>query len=48
MYYQLQARSLKSIIFNVLFGSSISKKTEVAFFWYESVLPKEQELIPEY
>ena len=24
------------------------KKTEVAFFWYESVLPKEQELIPEY
>ena len=34
IYYQLQGH-LKDIFFDVLFGFSISEKTEVAFFWYE-------------
>jgi hypothetical protein len=33
IYYQLQGHL--RIILNVLFGFSISEKTEVAFFWYE-------------
>ena len=33
IYYQLQGHL--RIIFNVLFGFSISEKTEDAFFWYE-------------
>jgi hypothetical protein len=32
IYYQLQGHL--RIILNVLFGFSISEKTEVAFFWY--------------
>ena len=33
IYYQLEGHS--TIIFNVLFGFSISERTDVAFFWYE-------------
>ncbi len=33
IYYQLQGHL--TIMFNVLFGFSISKQTDVAFFWYE-------------
>ena len=33
IYYQLQGHL--TIIFNVLFGFSISEKTEDVFFWYE-------------
>jgi hypothetical protein len=33
IYYQLQGHL--TIIFNVLFGFSISEQTGIAFFWYE-------------
>ena len=33
IYYQLQGHL--TIIFNVLFGFSISERTDVVFFWYE-------------
>ncbi len=33
IYYQLKGHLM--IIFNVLFGFSISKQPDVTFFWYE-------------
>ena len=35
MSFIINYKVTKGIIFNVLFGFSISEKTEVKFFWYE-------------